>query len=503
MRNRVWFWFVMGASLLFSTQSKADTAARRSFTLRECVEMAITRNFDVQLERLSADIARYNLDTSYGAYVPLFSFQARRDFVSQPADFDPKKISIDNAYEETIDTAGPTLSGHIPFGLSYDFSGVASERRAHSSLSTTNATFPTGVRQTNNYFAEAGINLRQHLLKDFWVDQDSTTIVLRSKDLKISEQSFRFLLMKTVLAVELAYYDLIVARENIGVQEKALQLRRQLVTETARRVQVGDLPPLDSEQAETQLQNTITAVTAARELFVSRQNALKNLLTDNFKDWADADLEPSETLVALPAGANRAVSSLYALKTRPDLIEARIAVEKNAALVRFRFNQLLPAIDAIGGYARQDIADTASEAFHLREPLYTYGVVLTLPLSNLAERGRYRATKADRQMAELQLKKAEQQVLVDIADLVNRVESRFSQVGSTQKARTYAESALGAEQKKLANGLSTSFIVLQLQETLTAARTAELQALADYNKAVAQLTFAEGRALDKYHLDAR
>jgi len=55
----------------------------------------------------------------------------------------------------------------------------------------------------------------------------------------------------------------------------------------------------------------------------------------------------------------------------------------------------------------------------------------------------------------------------------------------------------------LANGLSTSFIVLQLQETLTAARTAELQALADYNKALAQLTFAEGRSLDKYHLDAR
>jgi hypothetical protein len=42
--------------------------------------------------------------------------------------------------------------------------------------------------------------------------------------------------------------------------------------------------------------------------------------------------------------------------------------------------------------------------------------------------------------------------------------------------------------------------VLQLQETLTATRTAEVQALADYNKILAQLAFAEGSILEKHHL---
>src|SRR5947208_13934295 len=120
--------------------------------------MDITRYFDVQFERLSADIARYYLDSSYCAYVPIFFFQARRDFVSQPGDFDPKKTNLDFPYEETIDTTGPTLSGHIPFGLSYDFSGVLSERKARSNLHTNTPTFPTGIRETNNYFAEAGVN---------------------------------------------------------------------------------------------------------------------------------------------------------------------------------------------------------------------------------------------------------------------------------------------------------------------------------------------------------
>jgi outer membrane protein TolC len=59
---------------------------------------------------------------------------------------------------------------------------------------------------------------------------------------------------------------------------------------------------------------------------------------------------------------------------------------------------------------------------------------------------------------------------------------------------------LAAEQKKLQNGLTTAFVVLQMQEALTAARTAEVQALSDYNKALAQLAFAEGSILDKHHL---
>ena len=158
-------------------------------------------------------------------------------------------------------------------------------------------------------------------------------------------------------------------------------------------------------------------------------------------------------------------------------------------------------IGRYGGTGSQpDFGTATSDALHFRYPEYYAGVVVSFPLSGVAERGNYRASKAAKQIAELQLKKAEQEVLLLIADLVNRIQSRFTQVGSTRKARGYAEAALAVEQKKLQNGLSTSFIVLQLQETLTAARMAEVQALADYNKVLAQLNFAEGSSMKKYHL---
>jgi outer membrane protein TolC len=482
---------------------------RRSISLRDCLELALKHNLDLQVENLAADIAGYNVRGAYGAYVPLFSFEARHDFVSQPGNFDPQKLNPDFPYELNADTLGPSLSGKLPMGFSYDVSAFTREDNARTDFSRSAnpddvLAFPGGIRTTNNYFSDAHIDLRQHLLKDFWIDSDRQTLLIRRKELSMSQQAVRFQVMKTALAVELAYYDLAAARERVRVEEKAVELRQQLVNETRRRVQVGDLPPLDSEQAETQLQNSLTSLSAAREVYAVQQNLLKALLTDDFRQWLDIEISPSDPLLAMQAEVNRSASFQTAVTNRPDLIEARLAVEKSAVVVQYRKNQLLPSLDLLGRYGGLGVATDAGSSinntFSFDNPQYFYGAVVSFPLSTIAERANYRASKAARQMADLQLKKAEQEVLLQVADLVSRVQSRFDQVNSTRKARTYAEAALGAEQKKLQNGLSTSFIVLQLQETLTLARTAELQALADYNKTQAQLAFAEGSILDKHHL---
>ena len=86
---------------------------------------------------------------------------------------------------------------------------------------------------------------------------------------------------------------------------------------------------------------------------------------------------------------------------------------------------------------------------------------------------------------------------------VGSVRSTYQQVQATRDARIYAEDALAAEQKKLENGKSTSFIVLQLISNLTTAKVAEIQALANYNIAVAQLSLDEGSTLEANHIDLK
>jgi outer membrane protein TolC len=494
---------VLASPLMAAGQSNPPGTRIRLLSLKECIEMALSRNLDLQIQRASADIAQFNLDGSYGVYIPQFSFSARHDYVSQPGDFDVDKENPHFPYQLRTDTAGPMLTGELPIGLSYDFKALAGRKDATSDFSSDpNASPPT--RRTNNFFAATDLTLKQHLLRDFWIDQNRELILVRKKNVKISEQALQFETMKTVLAVELAYYDLAAAREQVRVEEKALDLKKQFVAETRRRVEVGDLPPLDSEQAETQLQNTLTALSVAREALFTRENALKALITDSFIDWADLEPLPSDSLSPVKEEINRPESFRKALGGRPDLIQARLAVERSDVTVRFRKNQLFPSLDVLGRYGSYNVEDhvstAMSEAVRFHDADYSYGVVVSFPLSNLKERNDYRASKANRWIAELELRKAEQQVLLQVADFVNRVNLRFDQIGSTRQARTYAEAALAAEEKKLQNGLSTSFFVLQLQEALTAARTAEVEALADYNRALAQLGFAEGSTLERHRL---
>ena len=70
-------------------------------------------------------------------------------------------------------------------------------------------------------------------------------------------------------------------------------------------------------------------------------------------------------------------------------------------------------------------------------------------------------------------------------------------IEATKEARSYAEAALDAEQKKLESGKSTNYQVLQLQRDLTSAQTDEINALANYNKALAQLAHDEGSTLER------
>ena len=477
-------------------------------SLAECLDLALSQNLDLQIEHLSSDIAHYNLTGAYGAYVPNVTLGARHDTAEGVGEFDYRKFNPYYPYELDTDSGGPSLTGRLPLGFSYSFDASAGQRRDVTDFTGNPdlAKFfpPNGIRSTNNYFAELGLSVRQHLLKDFWIDRDWETLLWRRADARISEAALRFQVMRTVLAVELAFYDYLASCEQVRVQEMALTLRQQFVAETRRRVEVGDLPPLDYEQAQTQLQNTLTALAAAREASANLQNALKVVLTDNFRDWAEVDLRPAGALVARKTDANRQRSFQNALTNRPDLVEARLAIQKSAVTVRFQQNQLFPALDFVGRYGgvgvNSDLGGSMAQAMSFHVPNYFYGVVLSFPLDNVAERNSYRASKAAKQIAELQLKKAEQCVLQEVADYLNQVEWRYAQTDSTRKAREYAEAALAAEEKKLANGLSTTYMVLQLQEVLTAARTAEIVALASYNKAYAQFTFAEGANLEAHRI---
>ena len=181
-----------------------------------------------------------------------------------------------------------------------------------------------------------------------------------------------------------------------------------------------------------------------------------------------------------------------------------IDLERLDIVLRYTYNQLFPELDLIGSYgfagSGKEFSGALGQIGAGSGPNYSFGASVTIPLGNRAARGNYKITKEQKKLALLQLKKQEQGILVQIDDAVKQVQNAFERVDATRQARAYAETALDAEQKKLESGKSTSFQVLQFQRDLTARRSEEIRALADFNKALSQLYFLEGSILDRNHV---
>ena len=92
MLFRILLTLALGTAVANAAPTATAQPQARFVSLRECIELALTRNLDIQISRLNSDMMGYSLTGAYVPYVPVLSFMARHEFVSQPGDVDPQKF---------------------------------------------------------------------------------------------------------------------------------------------------------------------------------------------------------------------------------------------------------------------------------------------------------------------------------------------------------------------------------------------------------------------------
>ena len=101
----------------------------------------------------------------------------------------------------------------------------------------------------------------------------------------------------------------------------------------------------------------------------------------------------------------------------------------------------------------------------------------------------------------LLLKKTESTIYSEVKQIVMDLETNLKIVEANRISKELAEQKLVAEQKKLAVGLSTNYLVLQYQRDFSNALIAELKSLIDYNLALSRVNKVLGTTLEKHHIE--
>jgi outer membrane protein TolC len=482
----------------------------RQMSLNDCIRMALERNLtilvgdsvklgdtadlDVQSEgKLGLQRSRLEMESLYGYYDPLFFSRVGQVYQDSPG---------------TIDGVGTLTAGRKTWNEIFEFglggtlpSGTRYELAAEMTRTSHDEPQVLGPSSAFAYAPFVGITVTQPLLKDFWIDRGRVDIKLAKSFVKQSEFAFQLLVMDVVHRVAATYFDFLAARDEIKVQEKALELANELVAENRRKAEGGAIAALEVRQSESQAATAKADLSEA--IFVAQQadNLLKALITHEFNTIQPVIIEPTEKLIAVFQAVSVAESWRNGLEQRPDYLIAKQELESRDIALVYRKNQLYPALDVQGTYGRNGIGNTTSDSLDTigdnRFPTYGGFIVLSVPVTRKAERSNYKSAKVAQQSAVLSLKRKEDAVLQEIDIAVKEVISRYQTIESTRLARVYAEEALQSEQNKLENGRSTSYDVLLAQRDLTEAASAEISALANYNKALHQLYFREGTTLER------
>jgi outer membrane protein TolC len=469
-------------------------------SLRDCVQRALQFNFDVQIQRENVAVSRYTLNGDYGGYDPTFnvsgqfSHNNQGQFTSVPqTNGTIQYVTVPVVTD--VDSFKSDVGGTAPWGLTYDFFGNVSE------FSQTSPDSP----RAEDSSGQVGVTVSQPLLKNFWIDTTRLTISLAKNSLDQSEQGLRLQFITSVAAVQNAYYELIYAQQNVKVQQEALTLAQTQLDQDRQRVQVGSLAPLDVQQDEAQVASSQASLITAWNTLSIDQNTLKGLVVNDYSHWHEITIQPSESLTADLQVFDLQKCWSKGLAKRPDLLQAKLTVEAQGITLKYDRNQLYPLLDLNGQYGYNGVGHVYSGTFdqygEANHPFYYYGASLSIPLSNVKARDTLKSDKATLRQKLLTLKELEQNIMLAIDNAVQQVAADYQGVQASKQARIYAAAALDAEQRKYNVGKSTTFTVLQLQNTLTSDRGAELRSIANYNEDIAKLTQAEGTTLDELNID--
>lgn len=481
------------ALTLSAVAARAEEAPTvQSLTLRECIERALAGNLDIRIERVNPAIQSWSIVRAQGAFDPsLVGGLSYQDSSEPLAPERAASLGLATLDQQQLQTS-LALTGTLPIGTHYELSAFDTTRSSGTLA-------PSFV-----YTGTTRLTLTQPLLKNLGRSPNTAAIRVARKDRRIALEQVTRQVIDTVSDVSRAYFELVFAIEDHKAKLEDLNRAKALLADNRTRVEIGVMSPLDVTQGEAGAAEREEAVIVAERAITDRENALKRLIASDVMTLRGVSLRPAESLVDQPVETDAARSVRTALESRPDLVQARHELERQGILLAFNRNQLWPEIDLQTSYGLNaqgsSVGNFADHVAERDNPVWSIGVLATIPLSNRQAKAAYEIARLNEEQAGLTLKRLEQDAIIQVDNAVGQVQTNFKRVEATRVASRLAEESLKAEEAKLRAGASTSFLVLQAQSQLAAARSAEIRARADYSESLVELARVEGTTLQKHRI---
>lgn len=498
-----------------------DMMQQRTLTLREAIELALENNRDIEVSRKTARMAEFDLASARGIYQPRLAGQVYYDRTTTP------NVSIFSSNQKT--TNG-TLLGNAALTVPTRENGTVFSGFFNNQRVTTDN--PISILSPQ-YNSSLGFSVTQPLFRGRRFDQTRRTIEIAKRNVLLTDTQFQQRSIETVANVQKAYWDLTFALRNLQVQRDAVRDAKDQLAHNRRLVDEGQLAPIDIVAADTQVANFEQAVYDALNTVNVAENILKNLVSPNRTStiWNEA-LTPVEPVELAIPSATLPEAMTLALDNRLELEVNKAQKDINALDQRLYKDQKKPQIDFIASISENGIGGSSNPNFNPafptpcntnpsspacaqqlanlalltgspfsgivknRYPTFRVGVSFNLPLfGDKSADAQYGKSLVEAERLETQREQLEQGIQVEVRNALQSIRTAEARLRSAAVARENTAKQYESEKRKLDEGQSDVYKVLERQTALTVARSNELRARTELNKAIAELQRTTGNSL--------
>lgn len=455
-----------------------------TLTLEDCIARALKKNFDLQIETFSTDIARESFNAANAAFEPTFnaSFQ-RFSATDAPAAGGRRTDTSDLRFG---------VSELVPTGAVLNLS---------SSLNRNSSTF-SSYAFNPVYNSDVALTVTQPLLRGAGLAVNRSQIERSRLGVAIARLNFKGQVLQVVHDTEAAYYNLVFAREQLAVKQHSLALAQRLLDENRTRKLAGVATDLDVLSAEVGVATASNGVLIAQQGVANRQDDLLALI-GQFE--FDTELGTVALLPYQDPSPSFDLSYKLAREFQPDYLATQASIKQLQLDAANAKNAALPTLNVggavgLGGLDRNS-RGALDGATNADAHSWQLDLTVSVPWGLHADRARYRASLAGLRQQETRLRALDQSLLVQVRTAVRLVETSIQSVEINRKGTELATRQYELELARFKAGLSTSRQVLQIQDDLEAARSNELLAQVTLRIAIASLHQLETSSLERYHIN--
>ncbi len=473
----------------------APAANESPLSLDNAVAFALRKNFDLQVQAYAVENAKDQIVIQEAAFDPTLTASARRN-LNQAAS---NTSVLDGAQREgarndnTTMTVGATLP-RIPLtNGSLSVNTNLTKGATNSTNALVNPSYGNGISATLNQPLLNGAG--RHM---------ATAALQRSKlGLNIATINYKSRVLAVIADTEVAYYNLVAARETLRIRQLTFQSSQRLLEENSARRTTGVATDLDVLSAEVGVANARRNIVLAEQSVRDAEDRLLNLI--NVPDF-DQRVGPVSFADYKDGAPNFAVSYKRAREFYPDTLSVEENIKQlEIDLETARRNQLpdLDLVASLGYTARATNANYGQPIANLPNDNgnnWSIGLNYSMPWGRHADKARYRTAQSTLASRKVQLEQLEQTLLVNVRSAVRAVETQMAAVEIAAKGTELAARQYEQQKARYDAGLSTSRLVLLAQDDLEGARFSELSARVTLRRAVAELNRLEGTSLERFRV---